>query len=185
MEIVFCPSVRPCNQEISLSQGHGESVQKSGYLQEERVEFVWEQKQKLGLSQSVSQSVDELRETFIHMLRLRGLLFVIFFSSFFFLILYIVISSWISNESTCIIPVLIMNHATWMSEWMIIFTTSTSTSTTLEFRLFLCVADVISLNGGWMVPCQSVHHMVSMCRSNTDWGDNDADVSVAPANKHN
>jgi hypothetical protein len=73
MEIVF---VRPSMQPRNFFQGHGESVQKSGYLQEERVEFVWEKQQqkKLGLK-SVSQSVDELRETFTCW---EGLLFVIF-----------------------------------------------------------------------------------------------------------
>lgn len=169
MEIVF---VRPSMQPRNFFQGHGESVQKSGYLQEERVEFVWEKQQqkKLGLK-SVSQSVDELRETFTCWEGYYSWYFL------FFLILYIVISWWISNESTCIIVIIIiMNHAT----WMIIFTASTSSSTTLEFRdsdfsvLVLCLCCWCDFcNGGWMVPCLSVgekshHHMVSMCRSNTE-----------------
>lgn len=119
----------------------------------------------------VSQSVDELRETFTCWEGYYSWYFL------FFLILYIVISWWISNESTCIIVIIIiMNHAT----WMIIFTASTSSSTTLEFRdsdfsvLVLCLCCWCDFcNGGWMVPCLSVgekshHHMVSMCRSNTE-----------------
>lgn len=138
MEIVF---VRPSMQPRNFFQGHGESVQKSGYLQGEL--SLREAAAAASRFKSVSQSVDELREAFTCW---EGYYLWYFL---FFLILYIVISCWISNESTCIILLLwILLH-----EGMIIFTTSTSTTLLfrLSFLLLFCWCDY----GGWMVPCLS------------------------------
>jgi len=113
MEIVFCPSVRPCNQEISLFQGHGESVQKSGYLQEERVRVCLRAEAEARLSQSASQWMSW---EFIHAETERVIICDIFLFFFFPDFVYCNIQldfQWINLYNTSI-----NYESCYMNEWM-------------------------------------------------------------------
>ena len=138
MEIVF---VRPSMQPRNFFQGHGESVQKSGYLQEERVDCLRTAAAAEARFKSVSQWMSWERHS--HAERVLFVIFSFLFPDFVYCNILLDFQ-WINLYNSYYYESCYMNGYPHLHQ---------QHHPGIQTFLSVCWCDFS--NGGWMAPCQS------------------------------